>query len=214
MSILVLTANLGNFDTQVDNTPQSIPHDFYRFTDKNFPPCVGLTPRLQYRIPKLYGWQMKPGYNYYIWIDGSFSLQNKDSVKWFIDKLGDADIALFIHPWRKTIKEEVDHIEDHLKKGKPYITSRYKNGFHKEMYEEIMGTEYKDTVLYTSTAFIYKSNDKVKEMMNWWWLYQSRYFTCDQVALPFVVSMSELKVNPINENQYRIPYLSITSKHK
>ena len=68
MKVAILTANLGNFDTQVDPVTQDLPNGvekiaFHRYTDNNFPPITGLTPRLQYRIPKLFGWQMFPGYN-------------------------------------------------------------------------------------------------------------------------------------------------------
>lgn len=215
IKVCILTANLGNFDIPVDPVEQEVECDFFRFTDDNFPPITGLTPRLQYRIPKLYGWEMKPGYDIYIWLDGSFSFGQPDSVEWFLNQLGNADMAVFAHPDRNTIKEEVDHIEDHLRKGKPYITSRYKNGLHQEMYEIIKSDpDYVDNLLFTSTAFIYRNNPLVRHMMREWWYYQSRYFTCDQVAMPYVIDKSLLEINIIPDNQYKIPYLTLVSKHK
>lgn len=220
MKIAILTANLGNFDTPVDPVPQDLPKGvdeitFHRFTDSNFSPVTGLTPRLQYRIPKLFGWQMFPGYDVYLWIDGSMSLAHPDSVKWFLEKLGNNDIGLFKHPWRNSIKEEADHIEEKLQQGKRYITSRYKNGLHKEQLAECLSDpDFKDTILYTSTAFLYRNNKKVQGAMKLWWYYQSRYFTCDQIVLPYVVFKNNLKVGVINEDQYHIPYLTIVSKHK
>lgn len=210
--VCILTANLGNFDTPVDPVAQTHPSIFYRFTDENFPPITGLTPRLQYRLPKLFGWEMFPGYDYYIWLDGTFGFTRPDCVVWFLEQLGDADIALFKHPWRKTIKEEVDHIEEHLQLGKPYITARYKNGLHKEFLAKIQEDDFPDKLLYTSTAFIYRNNEVVQHAMRAWWFCQSRYFTCDQVHLPYVVQ--DLKVKMIDENQYKIPYLSLVSEHK
>lgn len=218
MRIAVLSANLGNFDTETENFSQETPDNvesvmFHRFTDDNFPPCVGYTPRMQYRIPKLFGWQMFPGYDVYIWLDGSFSMQNTRSVRWFFHHLGDADMAVFRHPYRKTIKEEVDHIEDHLQKGKPYITARYKGGLHKEQYEVIKKNyTYTDDHLYTSTAFIYRSYYPVWKALEEWWTLQSRYFTCDQIAMPY--ALRSLKINVIDDNQYKIPFLTLTSKHK
>ena len=121
MKVAILSANLGNFDTPIDPVKQDLPEGveiaFHRFTDEDFPPITGLTPRFQYRIPKMFGWQMFPGYDIYIWLDASMSLQRSDSVKWLLDQLGEADVAFFKHPWRKTIKEEVNHIEEYLKKG-------------------------------------------------------------------------------------------------
>src|SRR3990167_6446661 len=144
MKIALLSANLGNFDVKAkDPVKQDLTEGiseitFHRFTDEDFPPIIGLTPRLQYRIPKMFGWQMFPGYDFYIWLDGSVSLKRPACVKWYLEQLGDNDIAFFAHPNRGTIREETDHIEEHLQKGKPYLTERYKNGLHKEQLVEIM----------------------------------------------------------------------------
>lgn len=221
MKIAILTANLGNFDTPVDPAPQLFPQGvrqvvFHRFTDEDFPPITGLTPRLQYRIPKMFGWQMLPGFDIYMWLDGSFSFTREDSLLWFMKQLGDADAAFFKHPHRNSIREEVEHIEQKLKEGSPYMLSRYKNGLHKEQLAEIEAdASYKDDKLYTSTAFIYRNRVDMQLVMRWWWYYQSRYFTCDQVSLPYGMhkGISD-KINIIEENQYHIPYLTEVSKHK
>lgn len=226
MKIAILTANLGNFDTPVDPVKQEVPGrfveiKFHRFTDNNFPPIVGLTPRLQYRIPKMFGWEMFPDYDYYLWLDGGMSLQRSDCIKWYLDQIGDNDILLFRHPWRGTIKAEVDHIEEKLQQNHPYISSRYKNGLHKEMYDIIVHSvhteehpDYEDDILYASTAFLYKNTKKVRAMLMDWWFYQSRYFTCDQVALPYVVKKHDLSVTVIKESLFKIGYLSLVSHHK
>ena len=220
MTIAILTANLGQFDTPVDPVTQDLPPGvdaikFHRFTDANFPPITGLTPRFQYRIPKLFGWQMFPGYDVYIWLDASMSLQNPNSVKWFLNQLEDTDMALFKHPWRNTIKEEVDHIDQKLQESNKYITSRYKNGLHKEQYQEILKDKtYVDDRLYASTAFIYRNTQQVRNLMKDWLFSSARYFTCDQVALPYVVFKAGLKVNVINQDQYHIPYLTLVSRHQ
>jgi len=220
MKIAILTANLGNFDKPVDPVKQILPKGvekikFHRFTDENFAPITGLSPRFQYRIPKLFGWQMHPGYDIYIWLDGSFSMLTPESVGWFLKQLKGADAAFFKHPDRNTIKEESDFIQKKLKEGNRYITPRYKNGLHREQIAEcVSDTKFKDTVVFTSTAFIYKNNKKVQDMMKLWWYYQSRYFTCDQIALPYAIFKSKLKVNMINENQYKIPYMTLVSNHR
>lgn len=215
MKIAVLTANLGSFDNLIGMMNQNIDADYHVFTDTNFPPITGLTPRLQYRIPKLFGWEMVPDYDIYIWLDGSMSLQYKDSVQWLLEQLGDADMAVFAHPWRWTIEEEVNHIEEKLKEGNKYITSRYQNGLHKEMFEIIKEDKsYLDNMLFASNVFVYRNNEKVQEMMKSWWYYQSRYFTCDQVAMPYVIDKSELDINIIADNVFKTPYVSLVSKHK
>jgi hypothetical protein len=219
MKIAVLTANLGGFDNVIQSVAQTLPIGIeataFQFNDANFPPITGLTNRLQYRIPKLFGWEMFPGYDIYIWLDGSMSLQHPESVMWFLQQLGDSDMAFFKHPWRKTIRDEVDHIEEKLQQGNTYITSRYKNGLHKEQLALILDdTKYKDDHLFASTAFIYRNTERVKETLQVWWFYQSRYFTCDQVVLPYVLHNSKLKINTINQNIFKSEYITLASKHK
>lgn len=214
--LAILTAILGgDFDTPIDPVPQNIPVDFHRWTDENFPPITGLTPRLQYRIPKMFGWEMLPGYDVYIWLDGSASFKRDDCAKWYLEQLGDNDMAFFHHPGRKSIKQEVDHIEEHLRLGKPYITPRYKNGLHKEQYAIIQeDKDYVDDKLWASTTFIYRNNLLVQNLMKEWWYFQSRYFTCDQVVLPWLLDKWGLKVKDFDEPIYKTGYMSLVSYHK
>lgn len=216
MNIAILTAILGGkFDEPVDPVFQAgHATTFHRFTDEDFPPITGLTPRLQYRIPKLFGWQMLPGYDAYIWLDGSCSFEREDCVQWFVQQLGEADAAFFKHPVRKNMRQEANHIDNKLEYH-PYIITRYKNGLHQaQMAEALSDPTFKDRNLYTSTAFIYRNNERVQDFMWTWWMYQSRYYTCDQVALPYAIHKSNLNVNKINHNQYKIGYLSLVSHHK
>lgn len=218
MRIGILSANLGKFDEDIDSVKQNLPEEveviFYKWTDKNFPPITGLTPRFQYRIPKMFGWQMFPDCDIYLWLDGSMSLQHPDSIKWLIEQLGYAnDMLFFKHPWRKDIFDEVEHIEEKLQKGSKYLTSRYKNGLHKECYKEIMkDEEFTDNKLFASTMFAYKNTEKVQEMLKDWWFWQSRFWSCDQIPLPYVLWKNKIKVKTINENVFDFEYLTF-NKH-
>lgn len=217
MKIAILSANLNNFDKPVEPVEQELPDGiesitYHCYTDADFPPITGLTPRFQYRIPKMMGWQMFPGYDFYLWLDGSVSLQRPDSLKYYMEQLGDADMAFFKHPTRKTIKAEVDHIEEHLQLGKPYITSRYKNGLHKEQYSEITNdADYVDDSLYASTTFIYRATEAVADALRLWFLHQSRYFTCDQIALPYVTK--DIAVVTFDQPIFKTGYMSLVSQH-
>lgn len=216
MKTAVLTCILGGFDTPVDPPEQSKEFDFHRFTDEDFPAIAGLTPRLQYRIPKTHGFEMFPGYDRYLWLDGALTLARKDSLEWFEEMLGDQDIAFFKHPWRKTMREETDHIEEYLNKKDKYITPRYENGLHKEQLAKCFAESptYEDNALYTSTAFFYKNTPKVQAMLKDWWYEGSRHFTVDQIVLPYLCFKHKLNVAVINENQYDCQYLKEASKHK
>lgn len=215
MKVQILQANLGDFDHPVDPVKQNTEHEvsFHRFTDDNFPPITGLTPRLQYRIPKCFGWHMVPGADVYIWLDGSVSFERPDCVQWYMSQLGDNDIGFFKHPSRRNVRQEVEHIEEHLRLGKPYITSRYKNGLHREFLDRILNEGYKDRVLYASTAFIYRNTSPVQRALEDWWALGSRYFSCDQIQLPWVLWKHKLKVKIFDEYIYKSGYISLVSKH-
>jgi len=215
MRIAVITANMGNFDKPMDYVEQSIDYDFYEFNDSNFLPRIcSMTPRLQARIPKMFAWQMVPDYDCYLWVDRSYSLRHKDSVKWFVEQLGDADIAVLKHPMRNTIQEEADYIKDRLSKKCSYMTLRYRNELVDEQLAEIKKDgEYIDNCLYASTALIYQNNDRVRDAMIKWWYHTSRFHCVDQLSLPYVLWQADCKVNVIatkKHHDFKIPYLTLT----
>lgn len=218
MSLAILQANLGSFDLPVDPVKQDISTSFHRWDDINFPPVTGLTPRFQYRIPKYFGWQMFEGYENYLWLDGALTLSSPDSAQWFLEQLGQADIAVFKHPWRSSIEEETNHIENYLtrqqgtNRGQDYIIRRYENGLHKEQLKDIqLDKDYIDDHLYTSAAFIYRDSEALRDAFRLLWLHQSRYYTCDQLA--FTYALHNLNVKVIPDNPFKCKYLNHVSKH-
>lgn len=210
MKIAVVTANLGNFDPEIEYVPQSLPYDFYKFTDKNFPPRFkSMTPRLQSRIVKMFHWQMIPQkYDYYIWVDSSCILSDKDSIKWFIEKCEGVDMAVFKHPERNTIKEETDFLKERLKRGDPYIVSRYENELVDEQVKVIyQDKNFSDQNLFASTAFVHKNSQRFQNVMFHWWHHTSRYHSIDQLSLPYVLFTQKCSVRIIPDNYLKIPYL-------
>lgn len=221
MKIAILSANLGSFDSPIAPVKQFLPKgvdkiDYHCYTDSDFPPIVGLTPRLQYRIPKLFGWQMYPEYDIYIWLDAIMTFKNTDDVSWLIKELGNTDCLFWKHPERKTAKEEALFIDWKLRHKSPYMTPRYRNGLHMEQLHEIEADpKYKDDSLLASTAFVYKNTKKVQEAWKLWWFYQSRYFTVDQIVLPYILFKSKLKVVTVEEDIFKADnHIHFLGKHK
>jgi len=210
MNVAVITANLGGFDKQIDPVNQSVPFNFYRFTNANFPPRFNaITPRLQARIVKCFGWQMVPEHDYYLWVDSSCQLSHPDSVKWFLEQVQGHDIAVFKHPNRNTIIEEADYLRLRLAKKCPYITPRYENELITEQMAEIKND---NLPLYASTAFIYRTTFDIKRMMKEWWYHISRYHTIDQLSFPHVLDKSWCNIKVIDENYLKIKYLKYVRK--
>jgi hypothetical protein len=190
--ILLHTANLGNFEQAVDPVGQSVPCEFHRFTDENFPPRYhAMTPRLQARIPKCWGWQILPGYDLYIWVDSSLAVVSPDTASWFAAQCEGVDACFFRHPDRATIHEEAAFIKAKVAEGNRYVTMRYGNELVDEELAEIdVDAGFVDDLLIHSCAFAYKPTDAAKAMLKEWWYGISRFHTVDQIALPVAIYRS------------------------
>src|SRR4051812_20049011 len=124
--IAVVSASLGSIDQIPKHAPQSINCDFFLYTDENFPPRMkAMTPRLQAKIPKCFAWQMAPGYDYYLWIDGTFALPHPDSVKYFYDLCQGYDIVLLKHSRRPDVRQEARYTRKGLKQQGKNAGSKY-----------------------------------------------------------------------------------------
>jgi hypothetical protein len=216
MMIAVISANLGNFDPVVEYVKQSVPCDTFLFTDDSFPPRVSsMLPRLQARIPKCFGWQMVPDYDYYLWVDSSCALRHEHSVVWFLEHCRGADFAFFKHPERNTIHEEYEFLKKKVGEKNKYLYPRYYNELLEEQMREIESDPlFIDDKLFASTAFIYKNKPETRAMLKEWWYHISRYHTIDQLALPYVLYRSKCKANIINVNYLKTPYLTYTRNGK
>lgn len=216
MKIAVITANMGQFDKEIEPVKQSIDFDFYKFTNKNFPARhCSMTARLQARIPKTFSWQMIPDYDIYVWVDSSCALLHTDSVKWFIENLGDNDIAVFKHPNRHTIQEEANYLKERFIKKCKYITPRYENELIDEQLEEIfVDKNYIDKNLYASTAFVYRNNDKMQKALKEWWYHISRFHSIDQLSLPYILWQFNCNVGILPGKYMHIPYLTYVRNKK
>lgn len=198
--LLVYSANLGNFDKPKDYEEQELPEgidqiEYWRCTDEDFPPRFNsMTPRLQARIVKMFGWQMKPGFDYYLWVDSSCRLSKPDSVKWFMDKLGSTQMTVFKHPNRSTVKEEADYLKQRLideREGRKqkYVMTRYDG----EDIDGALSEVNPNAELYASTSFIYRNTADMQKVMQEWWYQTSRYHSIDQLSLPHCLNILSIE---------------------
>jgi hypothetical protein len=215
--LLIYTANLGNFDKTQHNEEQELPDgidqiDYWRCTDEDFPPrSQAMTPRLQARIVKMTGWQMKPGYDYYLWVDSSCRLPRADSAKWFLKQLGDADMAVFKHNKRLSVQDEANYLIERLeleKEGRkdPYVLSRYEN----ERIDDQLAVVNPQAQLYATTALIYRDNTPVRDLTAIWWMHTSLYHSIDQLSLPTAIEHSGASVKRIDQDYLKCKYLEYT----
>ena len=217
MKLAIISANLGNFEPEVEWAKQTIPGveiAVKRFTDESFPPRINMSPRLQARIPKMFGWEMVPGFDCYLWVDSSRGLLRPDAAEWFYKQAQGVDLVLFKHPHRRTIKEEAEFIRERMDKTKhkrDYLRVRYTGELIDEQLQAI-DKDYTDNCLYASTAYFYWDTPKVREGLRDWWFHTSRYHAVDQLALPYLVWKHKCSVKVLNEDVYNCQYIPVVRK--
>jgi sarcosine oxidase delta subunit len=216
MKVAVITANLGGFERKVVHPPQSIALDFHHFNDVNFPARFNaFKPRLQARVVKMFGWQLVPGYDYYIWIDGSSAFTGPDSARLFMEQSQNADVVVFKHPNRNTIQKEADYLKYRLSINCPYITPRYENELIDEQLAEIKADkDFKDENLFASTGLVYRNTKAVQDMLKEWWYHTSRYHSIDQLSLPYVLAKSGLRVKVLPDRYSDSKYITYVRNKK
>jgi len=212
--VTMLSANLGGFDRFIPPVPQEdVTFLSHCFTDANFPARRRImSPRLQARIPKMFGWDMLPGADVYIWIDASFRMVEKHAAEWFVDELGTADIALFRHPNRHTIREEALHIQEKIKNQSPYLTERYEGEDLEGQLRAVLQFKegYEDDTLYATMAFAYRPTQRIRFLLTDWWVHTSRFHAVDQLALPYLVWDHGVAVSLLPGDPYHHPMIEFT----
>lgn len=208
--IAVVSCSLGNFDKKIEHEPQSVKHDYFMFDDDNFPlRHNAMTPRLQAKIPKCFAWQMRPGYDYYLWVDGNLRMTHPDTVKFFLDKCQDFDMVALRHPRRTTVRWEGRYLRRGLKLGSRYMVGRYDKEWLAEQMAEIESDpDFVDDLLVNGGIFMYRNTPQIQHMLKEWWYHISRYLIMDQCSFAYVIKKSGVKINalPIIYNNWE--YLS------
>lgn len=212
--IAVISASLGEMDNQSKHIEQSIKADYFYLTDKDLPPRHrAMTSRLQAKVPRMFGWQLKPGYEYYMWMDGNMAFNHPDILKYFYDQIQGYDIAVVKHHRRKTIIWETRYLMRALKEQSIYAVNRYDNELLQELYDEIKKDKsYKDDRLYISGMFMYRDCEKVRQAMKDWWYYVSRYCVQDQISFPY--AMRNLKVKVLDHDYTQWDYIKMANHKK
>lgn len=215
MKIAVITAIFGGMDTPKPFPAQSIPCDYFCFTEENSPaPLPNLPDRLKAKYFKLQAHRVLPGYDYYVWIDGNIEVKSPEFVNKMVEAAGNG-IAIQKHHERETISEEIDFI---LKSENVYLTTRYGNQPLKQEYEYYLSQGMPPVApLYSCNIFAwwnYKNKPyPTDNFMDAWWNEVICWSWFDQSAFSFLAYLEsmELKLNtvdlgPMFDNEYFTHY--------
>jgi hypothetical protein len=212
--IAIIQASLGGIDKNFEHVPQTIPYDHFFFTDENFPPRKVMSPRLQAKIPKFFAWQLKPDYEYYLWLDGNIRLNHPEALKYFLDHIQGYDFVVLRHPTRPNIRQEVRYTRKGINQQSIYMLSRYTGEYLKEQYEAIQADkEFVVDLLVNGGIFMYRNTPQVHQMFKEWWYNVTRYIVQDQIAFPYVLKKSGIKLRVLNHKYDEWEYLKHI-KHK
>lgn len=219
MKVAVISANLGGYDA-VAPWPTSVVSadvtvDVHRLDDRSFPGRdLAMTSRLKCGIPKWFGWELFPGYDLYLWVDASRAI-TPETVQWFLDRIGTADLLAFLHPERQTIEAEYAFVKARLARaGETYLTSRYEGEWLDAQYAAVCRPWYVDNRLYATTAFLYRPTLAVRRAFQDVFLHKARYLLHDQLSFPFLLREHKVHVRELTENVYTVPVLPITRQKR
>jgi hypothetical protein len=214
--IAVISASLGGIDKPSEHIPQSLPYDYFLFTDENFPPRHRtMLPRLQAKIPKFFGWELKPNYEFYLWIDSNLTLNHPDALKFFYDQIQGYDIVVLRHPRRPNIRQEVRYTRKGLREQSIYIVGRYDGEWLKDMYRVVQNDkDFIDDLLVNGGIFMYRNTPEVQKMFKEWWYYNTRYIIQDQISFPYVLKKSGIKIKVLDIVYNEWEYLKHRTHHQ
>ncbi len=196
MKIMILSTSLGGIDNVAQYEPQSVEHDFYQYDEPLR--AKSMTPRLQAKIPKYFGWQLKPGYDFYLWLDGNLRLSHHRALARLVQEMEGYDVVVLQHPYRNTIWWEYRYNWRGLHNNKPssYLQKRYINELLDEQMRVIKDDkDYVDDLLVLGGVFMYRNTPEVQKMLKEWWYHVSRYLIMDQLSWAYVLKKSGLRVN-------------------
>jgi hypothetical protein len=198
VKVALLSADLGGLRNNLtagyvkQDIPEGWTLDTYFFDDGNFPSRSSLSPRMQAKIPKMLGYELAPGYDYYIWIDSSFVLSHSGAVAWFVNACDNFDMVVFKHPHRQSISEELNYMVGRMKSGDSYLIDRYRNEPVCEQVKMYLADEdFKDDSLYACGAFVYRKEmfeQPTHNILPLWYYHNARYSIQDQLSLPYLAS--------------------------
>jgi hypothetical protein len=209
VTVAVISASVDWKPIEAPMPQAGVEMAFYPFTNENLPPrpCA-LHPRMVAKVPKVFGWQMVPQADAYVWLDASLTFRHEGVVAWFVEQLQEDDAALFTHPFRQTARQEADYLEQRMMRSHRLMV-RYRYEWIDAQMRAIEGEP--DDRLFAAGAFVYRSTTRWQTAMHAWWEHMTRYCINDQLSLPYVLATNAVPVRTISLNIFDNPHLRAAS---
>lgn len=182
-----------------------------KYRQKIYPKSVDNETRLLAKIPKILFYKIVPEeYDYYIWLDSKFTIDEHwlDYVLWLIDSRPSFDIMTSIHSDRKSIKNEFDFMWKLAKKNDLGVQQKYNVAEIAFQCDEYRRKKwFADDILYELTMIVYsKSILAKKKFCEEWYAHNVKFSIQDQISFPYLCKKYGIKVCPIFQYVFDMPF--------
>lgn len=225
--VLIYTAIYGAYDDLKQPVEQDYPCDFLCFTDTPAPEQIGawhiiqsegdpnFHPRMQAKLFKILSHQVFPGgrlaprhdparlltrftgpYDFTIWMDASLAIKSSTFVREMMSTTGDSGWAMFAHPDRDCIFQEAN------------LSSQLKKYLNLPVHEQVSfygeaGIQ-PHSGLFACGVIVRREplDSSLMDANLSWWRENCRWTYQDQLSLPYVLKLHNLRVDTIPGNQW------------
>jgi len=215
LKVLITSAGVGDVhkikSTWVPQNISNVEVDFKRFDNTNYPSRENsLHPRLKAKIFRMLAWEEYPGYDYYMWMDSTIHMVKTKAVEYALNSLGSADICIFHHPERTTVRQEVDYVESLMTDGYQYMIKRYNGERMRDQLDHYnKDVNYVDDLLVATGCFIYSSKlveNRDYNIMKEWFYHNAYWSIQDQISFPYLLKKFGVNYNWFDTGIYDNPY--------
>ena len=167
-------------------------------------------PRLRGKVPKMLAWEQHHDYDYYVWLDSSFSIESPRAIEWIVNQCNGFDACFFKHSQRTSIRDELSFMEGLMASGNSYLKQRYDGEPMREQVEHYCSDDsYTDDRLFECGLFVYSKslvkNRKINLMKEWF--YQNCIWSVqDQLSLPYLISKFRVKYKTFDTTIFKNQY--------
>jgi hypothetical protein len=201
MTIAWITSVFGGIDEPKEIPEQTVPFTHFHFSERNNPRFLD---RFNNRTKALFFKSQAHKLieaDYYIYTDGKIQPTSPNFIEEAIKQLNGNSLGMQVHPVRNCIYEEVDHIEDEIKKGNLYLKVRYGNRPIREEVEFYRSEGYpKNNGLHDAAVFI--RTPETNGLFDKWWNHISDENTYDQICLEFLAWRNEVKIQTLHMEKH------------
>jgi hypothetical protein len=212
MRVLVLSASIYGKKVSHMVKQEGVSADFIFYNESNLPTRTSsFTPRMTAKIPKMLGWLLHPGYDYYIWIDDRYSMSRPDAVAWFLENIQGHDALFFKHPERSSVLKEAEYMDYWSKHGREHYAVKIVGEPIVEQAKMYCSDHnFKDNLLIEAGVFCYSSeivkNTEYNVMKEWFFEVCTKSIR-DQLSLPYVLQKFRINYKLLTPNARSVIYL-------